>query len=180
MARQTLAAAALLSVVGARRVVHLKSDRAKKRSRWKEKLKLPKKSKEFLSTMRSKYDRNYSKIHAFQRWYTPKMFHIFVTVPSSQASCTSKLELMLQMFVTFHSNVVDHLARPVDQFQWDVALHWRCVGVVQVPTGAPKKLWGRETPWKVCLQSLTGKNASFLNLVWNISKYSLRFWLWAN
>lgn len=43
MARQTLAASALLSVVGARRVVHLRSDRAKKRSQWKEKLKLPKK-----------------------------------------------------------------------------------------------------------------------------------------
>lgn len=35
--------------------------------------------------------------------------------PSSQVSY-SKVELMLQMFVTFHSNV-DHLARPVDQFQ---------------------------------------------------------------
>lgn len=33
------------SVVGARRVVHLRSDRAKKRSQWKEKLKLPKKGR---------------------------------------------------------------------------------------------------------------------------------------
>ena len=83
MARQTLAASALLSVVGARRVVHLRSDRAKKRSRWKEQLKLPKKGRNSCQ----QWDRNTIEFQKFmlfnndrpKKWIVVSFISLFLT-----------------------------------------------------------------------------------------------------